>query len=435
MPRGIEIDAATRERLCEGARILGLDEDTIARQARLSPRVVREVLSGQRTRVSVKTGTRLARVLLGAGARAIPSLPPITPRRRARVIPILVSVVLVAAGLFAWRVARTPLEAELVVTCDERSIGIRDASTGRALWDSTLTARVTIAFIAPWEDASMVIYGMRNDGRDGGKLVARDLATGSHLWSLRIANEDAARHFPEDVAGTGRFMPSRTGSQEDCTGACLGDIDGDGVVDAVVRWIFEPWYPACVTWFGLDPEHPRHLVEKGRYYTCGTVGLVDTHDIDGDGRPGVFLAGTNNARGYQGAMVTFLDGDHWSGGSVDSVAAATHWRSPPQLEDGSLARIVFPQFDPEFMSALGYQRLDVSHVSISGDTIEVGIGHQGSPCVVIRLDPCLDLIDVRAVPIAATALAVAPEALRRRFSGGYLQEWIQHRVRFGACLR
>ena len=433
MPHGIEIDPARRERFREGARILGLDEKTIARQARLSPRVVREVLSGQRTRVSAKTGARLERVLLGTGARPLPALG--RPLRRARAIPLLVSFVLVAAGLFAWRLASTPPDAALAFQCGERRVAIRDARAGRMLWDSTLTTRVAIGFIAPWEEASMVIYGTRTEGRDGGKLFARDLLSGELLWWLRIPDADAARHFPEGVAATGRFMPSRTGGPDDCARVCTGDIDGDGVADIVVRWIFEPWYPACATWYSLDPEHPRHLIEKGRYFTCGAVGSVAMHDIDGDGRPGVVIAGTNNASGYQGAMVTFLDAGHWSGGSVDSVAAATHWRSPPQLEDGSLARIVFPQFDAEFMTALGYQRLDVSHVSISGDTIEVGIGHSNSPCVVIRLDPCLDLIDVRAAPIAATALAAAPEALQRRFADGYLQEWIGRRVRFGACLR
>ena len=162
---------------------------------------------------------------------------------------------------------------------------------------------------------------------------------------------------------------------------------------------------------------------------------VGTHDVDGDGVPGVYVQSTNNATGYQGAMLTFLDGKHWSGGSIDSVSARTHWRQPPALEDRSLARIVFPAFDTDIMRALHLDRLDVTSTRIEGDTLVVAIGFPRGAMAVVRMNLCLDVIDVHAAPGADELLASAPAAVRRRFNDAYLSEWVQRRARFGSCLR
>jgi hypothetical protein len=342
-----------------------------------------------------------------------------------------------AAGAAVLRLARPPGDPALAFQCEGRHIAVLDPGSGSPRWDVTLPARVAFAVASPWPQAAMVIYGTMNDGRDGSRLCARDLASGDLLWTREIPAQDAARHFPADIASTGRFMPAgacRRGPA-DCSRLCAADFDGDGVTDIALRWIFEPWYPACITWYTLDPARPRHLVEKGRYYTCGSVSAVDLHDIDGDGRPGVMVSSTNNAPAFQGAMLTFLDAEHWSGGSVDSVSARTHWRDPPGLADDSRARVVLPQFEAGFMQALGFQRLAVAYASIAGDTIEVGIGASNGPVAVIRMDPCFEILDARVTAAAQRALAHAAPALRERFTDDYLRDWARLRVRFGECLR
>ncbi len=437
MPRGVEIDAITRARFHDAARKLGDDIDAVARRAGISRRVVREVFSGHRTRVSEKTMRRLERALLGTGAPVGAAAP---PRKRPARGVIVRRVALAAAAavvlLAAWRIAHRPLAASAIVACRDRTVGARDARSGRVLWDSTLSARASFAFVAPWRNASSLIYGTMNDGSEGGRLCARDLASGRLLWFQTIPREDAARHFPARVADSGVFVPFSTCTGPyDCNRVCTADFDGDGAPDLAVRWVFEPWYPACVTWFSQSSDDPARVVERGRYYTCGAISSVTLHDIDGDGRAGIAIASTNNASGYQGAMVTFLDAAHWTGGSVDSVSVRSHWRNPPGLTDGSLARVVFPSFDDEFMAAFGSQRLDVGYVEFRGDTLVVAIGQSRAPVAIVRMNTCFEVIDIRPAAGAVSEFGAAPEALKRRFLDGYLAEWVARRVHFGACLR
>lgn len=76
----------------------------------------------------------------------------------------------------------------------------------------------------------------------------------------------------------------------------------------------------------------------------------------------------------------------------------------------------------------------MTSVTIARDTIEAVIGHHPTPAVVVRLNECLELIDVRPAPDVERAFAAAPEALGR-FTDGYLDQWAGRAARFGACLR
>ncbi len=437
MSRSIDIDPATLARYREAAGAQGLDEDTIARRAGLSRRVVREVFAGRRTRIAERSARRLERVLLGTGAPGVPAVPTGTTRReRRRGLAVTILAIVIAAGFAAVRLINRPPDPVLIYRCEGRELGVRDARSGKVLWDSTFTSRSMFAAIAPWKESAMVIHGTRNDGRGGGRLFGRDLATGSPLWDTEIPHEAAQALFPREIADTGHFFPDNTtGDPMDCESLCAADFDGDGVDDIVIEWMYEPWYPACITWYGIEPDDPHRLIEKGRYFTCGSVLEVGTHDVDGDGIPGAYVESTNNATGYQGAMLTFLDSGHWSGGSIDSVSARTHWRATPALEDGSLARIVFPAFDADIMRALALDRLDLLSTRIDGDTITVEIGLSLGPMAIVRLNACLDVIDVHAAPDADELLASAPDAVRRRFNDTYLSAWVRRRARFGSCLR
>jgi len=437
MSRSVDVDPATLARYREAASAQGLDEDTIARRAGLSKRVVREVFTGRRTRIAERSARRLERVLLGTGAPGVPGVAPETPRRRRPVaVTVPTILLLLSVGYFAMRLLHRQPDPVLIYECQERELGVRDARSGKVLWDSTLSARSMFASIAPWKESRMLIHGTRNDGMGGGKLFGRDLATGAVLWDLEIPHEDVLPLFPAEIVNTGHFFPDDTQHDPfDCERLCTADFDGDGVDDIIIKWQYEPWYPVCVAWYTIAPGDTRRLVEKGRYFTCGSVLEVGTHDVDGDGIPGVYVQSTNNATGYQGAMLTFLDATHWAGGSIDSVSARTHWRYPSAIEDGSLARIVFPAFDASIMRALNIDRLDLTATRIEGDTLAVGIGFPLGTMAIVRLNACLDVIDVHAAPDADELLASAPDAVRRRFNDTYLSAWVRRRARFGSCLR
>jgi hypothetical protein len=453
VPVSIDIsDAAIRARIRSLSEARGLDANGLATRARVNPRVTREILSGARTRVRPRTLDAIARALRThrtylltgdaalspAGTEAVAVAGP-RGLRSTRVIWTGFALAAIVIAAAAWLIRsgqpRTPRVFALEYTCFQRPFAVRDAENGTLVWDSTFANPTSFGVIAPWPGANMVLHGTLPQDSRGGDLVGRDILTGRPLWHIAHPGGNAADYFPADLIRMGRFVPQNScGARDGCAATCVGDFDGDGVDDIAIRWVFHPWYPGCAAWYTVDPARPRKLIERARYYTCGRISTMMLHDIDGDGRPGVIVGGTNNARAYQGAMVEFLDADHWDGGSVDSLAGSTHWRPDGTLQDGSLARLIFPLYDDaELVRAFGIQRLDVCSLEVRGDTVSVGIGAGGLvPDLVVRLDTNLDVIDAHATQGGHDRILAAPEAVRERFNDDYLLAWARRRVHFGA---
>ncbi len=427
-----------RERLNRLCAQAGLDAIELARRSGVSVRVVRDLMVGTRTRASRRTLDALATtlrtsteaLLAGAPDGVVAQGPAATRtwwKRHGGLVAIGVigAVVLVACLL----VKRRDPDLVFNVTCDGRQIELRDRRSATPAWRDRLTSPVSIAVIGPWHRDNLAIYGTRAGGVDAGRLYVRALRHPERL--LQTITLSPRGLYPAEIATTGSFGPVSSCEPSNCDCARMPDIDGDGEHEIVVKWGFDPWYPACLALYerstdgGIDETHA--------YFTCGAIRDVYAGDIDGDGKDEVVFLSTNNARAYQGAMITVLDDTHWSGAAIDSLSAATHWAAPGIAADGCLARVILPQFSPELMTALDCMRLEPAGLEVShtpDGELRIRMTINAPSWMTITLDGRLEPIDVQLTDVLDRQL---PAALSAQFHNGYVEKWLATRVHFGAA--
>ncbi len=417
MPRGIDVDPAMLARLRAGAA--GLDETMIARRARVSRRVVHEVLSGTRTRVTPRTLSRLERVLLAPAVRPVaPS--PVRDRRPLFALGAVAAILLTVGVVWIARDrAGEPLRLEF--TDDGRGISVVDPGSGRTLSRFAEADIIYTATAIPARGRRLVVYGMRTPGDF--LVRARDARTAEVVWDFAPPDSLPAKVFDPGVLGNGRFHAPRVHAH---------DITGDGTPELVAVMHHVPWYPSFVAF--LDATG----TEFGRYYSCGAIENATFFDVDGDGRDETILYGTNNARAYQAGMIVIIDEPAQTGASVDSLALLSHFAPGCPLRDTARARVVFPKFDDEFMALLAGPRLVVTSVRCRRDddgTVWmdacVGIGRKDD-CVRVTMNASLEPVAAELTDVMRRVLTTWPADARERFAGGYLDEWLKKRVLFGA---
>jgi transcriptional regulator with XRE-family HTH domain len=427
-----------RERLNRLCEQTGLDATELARRSGVSVRVVRDLMAGTRTRASRHTLDALAAtlrtptetLLTGApGEIVAPAAAPAAPWWKRHRGLVTIGIIGAVALLVCLRVGRHDPDLVFNVTCEGRQIELRDRQSMKTAWRDRLTSPVSIAVIGPWARDNMAVYGTRAGGVESGRLYVRALRRPKQL--VQTITMTPRGLYPAEIATNGSFGPVSSCEPSNCQCARMPDVDGDGEREIVVKWGFDPWYPACLALYKRSKD--AGIEEMRAYFTCGAIRDVYAGDIDGDGKDEVIFLSTNNARAYEGAMVTVLDDDHWSGAAIDSLSAATHWAGPGVAGDGCLARVIFPQFSPDLMTALGAMRLEPAGLEVShtpDGELRIRMTINTPPWMVITLDGRLDPIDVELTDVLDRQL---PAALSARFHQGYVEKWLATRVHFGVA--
>ena len=450
MPRPVDVShpdfQARLARLCSER---GFDASSLSRASGVSQKVVSGLLRGKRSTAAERVLERLAAALgvsyehlvhgLQADAASNTPAHEALPTRKAmpRTLAFAIAGVIAVGTVVATRGVFRSRALELDANCMGFVIGVRDRD-GNPTWIRSTESSLTLATESEWYGARVAIYGTATQVESGGRLVVRDFATGDSLWSAIPDGAMIHDWYRPEIAETGHFEPhSSCNEWPDCHNLCFVDIDGDARRDLVVRWQWVPWFPTLVTMypgFGSNGEH-----DEPRYYaTSGVVTFVKAVNIDDDPAMEVVCAATNNASVIQGVMLFVLDGDHWSGGTVDSLSELSHWAPNHGIKDGSLARVVFPQFDNEFMLGFDQIRLDPAELAIgrgaNGELrFELGIGNNPLPWVTLTLDARLEPIGLVVNPDARARLNAASPGLGDRFDDAFVRQWLERRMRLGVA--
>ncbi|MBD3237516.1 MAG: protein kinase [Candidatus Eisenbacteria bacterium] len=262
-------------------------------------------------------------------------------RRRTRVMGAvggLLIGLLIAGGFWAYR--QVIARAEQIA--DGTSISVRAPLLGH-LWTEEHDSKIGPNVRAPWPGEPSVAYGLGAQGVDGGRLFVRDLGSGRLLWT-------AAPDLDEVDAVFGGYAE---GGAFECIAIRFPDLDGDGRRELLTHHRHDRLFPTIVSAFRRDGER------IGFYYHTGHFSEMHIEDLNGDQADEVILAGTNNVRSASGATLVILDEKFFHGMSVDPARAS---QSP--FPDSCKVRIIFPDFEPEYMNLLDQMRLIARAVAV-----------------------------------------------------------------------
>lgn len=325
-----------------------------------------------------------------------PGLPQ-TPRyrlpHRALVIPglIVLAVVVASRALLLWI---TPVANGQVVS---------GSSPVGDLWTIRTPAPVTFLRRSPW-DATTWICGTA-PGADGGALYVVDIVSGAVEQVLRPNVDEVVAVFGE------RFRDDVSFS---CPRAFFANVDGQGMDELIVHWQHAMWYPNILSVFRRDG------IRLGAYYHCGHLYGFSFEDLDGDGQSEILVTGTNNSHAYQGATAFILDNEHCHASARDSLGLVDS-----ELPDVALARVIFPQFDKEFMrpgQRLEFHEIQTRHTADGEVRIRLPLYEFG---ILITLDAGLRPVgSVEMSDATLEYVAAWAEPRRSRFLGGYLTDWL-----------
>ncbi len=351
---------------------LHLSKSDLAENAGVTYRTVHNLETDSGRHPQDKTLLLLAKALgisldelQGNGASNLAEPAPSNPKR-SRALPLsLAFVVIIAISALInfslshanWRITDTGLE-------------VRDGLAGITIWRYETTAGIHKCQEAPW-DSGVLLVGLSHNSPDGGRLLAMDRRTGKKLWVVQPDIEQLRDIFGPEVVDTAPFGVQRIFEWE---------CDGDGTPEAVVNFVHGRYYPSALC--AIDAEGKVF----GQYNMYGHVREIVARDLNGDGRDELIIGSTNNAKAYQGAMVTILDRDHFRGATIDSLAAPH-----PTMPDSALARVVFPAYPEPFMRHMSNVRLTAQEIQVFQDThgktnISVSIGEHPHERILIYLD-------------------------------------------------
>lgn len=333
-----------------------------------------------------------------------------------------------AAPRTAWAAAASTLALVVIAGVLARALPVEPFVNGDTVgahtwrfvrWKQSTPDEISQHAVLTWENRQVIVYGLSGAGIDAGRIYARDLRTGHLLWTRDPDAVRLTRVFGDDYLQAGGF---------DCDGMTTSDVNGDGEREIVATFRHDAWYPAYVEVLSRDGT------PVGSYHSFGLMYKVHAEDLDGDGRDEILVAATNNRPAYQGASVILLDADHLEGAAVDSLSQA----ATPGFRDGSLSRVVLPQFDAEYMNRLSWDRLTAVDLRVfrtpKGDVrVQVHVG-DGRATAVVTLSAQLEPVHVAPSDALKRRTLEWPADVSRRFlSREYLEgEWMPRRYLYGA---
>ncbi len=388
------------ELLASRRRALGLSKVELAEKAAVSGRVVHQIETRSRERFIEKTLLLLAEAvetplrdllepLAPTGSVTAGTAPedpaPIgdtqpgrTRRQAIRIaVPAIVAVLALTAYLLMQPRRDPPPPPRIELS--GRTIHAACGASGRHLWTRAFNSNVKMAEPSNWGDGT-VLVGLDFHSPDGGRVLLLDGGTGDTIWDRSPDPELAEAAFGEGVLeGLMSFGPTQHQYL---------DLDGDGVPELAVAFMHMRKFPSSVMVLNRDGE------VLGEYVSRGHVTDIAAVDLDGDGRQVLICAGNNNYVPYSGGTVFILDGEHWSGATVDPITGGNL-----DVGDGSLRRIVMTAFDPQMMAWLAVSRLATHRITPRRApdgtvTIAVSVG-TGYHALRLRLDQDLSPISVR----------------------------------------
>lgn len=420
----------------------GWSKADLAERAGLTWRAVHDIETGKRSRILEHTLLALARALavppeelLGRPLRDAPGsaeddarprnpvAPPPGRERRRLVLAALASAL--ALGAIAVHAMRSSVGIPLAVEAEGATLVI-ERRLLPPLRFGPYKSEVRSWTIAPWRGHRVVVFSLGPSGEDGGTTFAVDASTGKVLWTLTPPYDRLASFFGADLARTGSY--GNTDFHGGAGSLLFGDLDGDSDPELIVAFGHETWFPAYVDVVRSDGTRLGSYLNWGRLY-AGAVA-----DLDNDGKDEVVVAGTSNARCYQGSTVILLDDEHCSGASADSLVGAGCG-----LADRSLARLVLPIFAEPYRELLRIDRLETKEVLISRDeqgdpriVIDVGAA-PGGEGFIVTLDGALRPLSIAASDAFVRATGDWPEEVRTAFlAPDNLSSWLAGHRYFGA---
>jgi len=351
-----------------------------------------------------------------------------TPLRLSLAVNVcLVAILLV--GSSTWRhflplTTRLVVEGSRVTLQDTR---FNDFETRHPKWFHEFPGEVSRAEVGPWAHGSRyVVVSVWDQITNVAFLTLWDFQADREVWTHAIETAELVPLYPAEMASAGIMH---------CIDFDFPDLAGDGEPEIAAAFRQTMFLPACVRTLSVSGE------VLGTYYNWGYLEDVMAADLDGDGRDEILAAGTNNAPAYQGGTVILLDRDHLSGASADDQV----W-TDAGVEDGSLARVVFPQFEDDIRDMLHVTRLHAWAIRLrppadpasgEGPTVYVDLGvsvEQSRPWLVPYMDRTL-----RPIRVVMTDLwmmyareyvkqgKLDPRVLEPEFG----QEWVKRAAYFG----
>jgi len=333
------------QRLATLREKLHLTKTDLANKAGLSYRTIHDLERERRDHIQEKTLMLLSEALdvsvdelLNRGANSngrtgtAPGSAPVHRRLRIWLLAGF-ACLLLAGAAYGWHFARSHPQW----TVDKnRTLTVRDVVFGTRLWGFSPDIKVGSCLLSPWRKDHLLV-AITSDAINGGCLLNLDLATGDTIWVMRPDIDAAIRAFGAEDVLAANFA---------CRFVTPIDVAGDGVPELAVTFIHRLYYPSLACLVNAEGHMISQYAVKGH--------IIDTFvgDLDGDGREEFVGAGTNNAKAYNGASIIELDGDHWSGASIDSLC--NPWSSEP---DSALYRLVLPGFPPPCMDLMQQTRL------------------------------------------------------------------------------
>ncbi|MBU8870561.1 MAG: helix-turn-helix domain-containing protein [Gemmatimonadales bacterium] len=392
--------------------------------AQLSYRTIHDLELGKRDRTLVKTlmlitkalDVSYERLLNGDQADRTDKIPP--PKGK-RFLPTTLGVLLLlsVAILALWTVFKPP---QWTVTGN--TLVAKDGIFGFQRWQREFPDEIAICQPAPWS-GDVLLVGLHSNNSGGSRLHALSLRSGNSLWEVQPDVNEIAAAFGRELVFGGGF---------NCSGLLPADLDGDGTSEILAHFSHTKWFPHALCLI----DSKGNLLSQ--YASMGSIYDLLIIDMDGDKKDEVIGAGTNNARIYQGATVFVLDENHFSGATIDD--SVSHGNS---IKDGSLMRLVIPQYPAPYMNHMQYTRLIAENIETferenDDFRMTVFVGHDPDRHLIVELDSTLTPLDSHMSDVFRMEILHSwPDSLREfgPLDPGWRRDWLAHHVRFEAGKR
>jgi transcriptional regulator with XRE-family HTH domain len=398
-----------------------ISKSDLAEKSGLSYRTIHDLELGKRTRVQEKTLLMLAAALavsqeelLGRppDRQAVPKPMPIARRWW---LPAAVGLLAIAAGFWIHDLS---LHRSVVENVDG-AVVVRDGIFKTRLWSLGGASYRAAGQEAPWSREVLLI---RREGKSpaGKALLAVEKCSGDTLWTGLPDETVFEQAFgPGSLAG-GNLFPRRI---------YPADLDGDGRQEVLARFSHSAGQRCILAWFSRSGQL------LGQYCHLGRLEEVQVLDLDADGKDEVVAAGMSLDPDNPGAVAVILDDTHFAGAAV-----APRKGGETPVPDGSLARVILPDFPPAYL-----QRLEVGH--LQGQKIQVYHGPNGKarvrvelaagrvPVAMVDLDRWLRPLDAHLTGAFQASLPdLYPDSLIQGTGPGdptWLAGWLGGSKRFG----
>lgn len=332
----------------------------------------------------------------GAGAEVRPHGGPASVRSRAwylrpEMLPLslALNMIFLALILQAGRFANPFAKHAPNMTVENRQVFLFDPQRPEeAFWNVEFPSQVLVAKVATWDKGARELL-VSEEGVGDGILHCYDFRKKKQIWSHTVERDEVRDFFGADLVDPGTFR---------CIAVDFVDLEGDGEPEIIATFVHKVYLPCVIRTYSRDGT------VLGTYLNWGLMYATTVTDLDGDGRQELVLGGTDNARQLQAAAVVVLDRNHLNGASVDRFIER------PGYEDGSRARLLLPQYPPDVMKALNWDRLHAFKVVADVDA-------QKRPMVRVELGTPAERVEVQVGPNLEPHDLVVADTFRRKLAG------------------